>query len=327
MSEFEKRAAIVPAGDRGKSHPVFGKNKAFLEIRGVPVVTRVVMALDAAKSVSEIYIVGPKDRLEETLSGVDIAKPLRFFEQGATLYENVWGAVLETLPSYRRGETVEAIAKGPDAEGVALVTGADMPLLTGAEIDEFASKCDMENYDYVLGMTGEEDLEHYYPSGGRPGIHPASMHFREGNLRQNNLHMVRSFKIINLPYLQTLYDLRYQKEFWNMARLGWVILNKEEGGWGTLGNLLLMQLSLTSERLHLGFLRDFFRNRTALDSVTDCISRLLKTRFTVARTTLGGAALDVDCESDYEAIEERFSEWMDHQREKAEKLSIGVSPH
>ncbi len=93
-----------------------------------------------------------------------------------------------------------------------------------------------------------------------------------------------------------------------------------------MGNLLLMQLSLTSSRLHLGFLRDFVRNRTTVDSVTDCISRLLRTRFTVARTSLGGAALDVDCESDYEAIEERFSEWMDHQREKAEKLFTGVSP-
>jgi hypothetical protein len=87
-----------------------------------------------------------------------------------------------------------------------------------------------------------------------------------------------------------------------------------------------MQLSLTGERLHMDFLRDFFRNRTALDSVTGCISKLLRTRFGVARTSLGGATLDVDCELDYKAIQERFSEWMDHQREKADRLSIGAPP-
>jgi hypothetical protein len=138
--------------------------------------------------------------------------------------------------------------------------------------------------------------------------------------------MVRPFRILNRHYIQVMYDFRYQKEFWNIARLGWEILHKEEGGWGTMGNYALMQLSLTSERLGMNFLSDFFRNRTALDSVTGCISKLLRTRFTVARTSLGGATLDVDCERDYEIIQERFSEWMDHQKEKADRLSIGAPP-
>ncbi len=209
---------------------------------------------------------------------------------------------------------------------MALVAAGDMPLLMSAEVDEFASNCDMENFDYVVGVTEEAALEHYYPSENKSGIHMATIHFRDGNVRQNNLHMVRPFKVLNRHYIQTIYDFRYQKEFWNIFRLACEILNKEEGGWGTMGYYALMQLSLTSARLHLGFLKDFFRNRTALDSVNECISKLLRARFTVARTSLGGATLDVDCEEDFETIKDRFSEWMDHQRETADRLSIGAPP-
>ena len=38
MHNYGKLNAIVLAGDRGKSHPVFGKNKAFLDVCGVPLI-------------------------------------------------------------------------------------------------------------------------------------------------------------------------------------------------------------------------------------------------------------------------------------------------
>ena len=330
MRDHGKLNAIVAAGDKGKSHPVFGKNKAFLEVRGVPLITRVVTAVDGAHSVAEIYVIGPKARLEEALSperySPPVGKPVHIFEQHANLYENVWNTFLETIPAYREGESVESIANGPDGDSVSLVLAADMPLLTSAEVDEFISKCDMEKFDYVVGVTLEENLEHYYPAAGLPGIHLAYLHFREGNLRQNNMQMIRPFKILNRHYVQIMYDLRYQKEFSNTMRLAWEILRKEEGGWGTLGNYLLMQLSLLFSRLGLNTMRDFFRNRTYVDSVEDCVSRLLKTRFSISFTSLGGATLDIDSERDYEVIERRFFEWMDYQQQKACELSTRVSP-
>ncbi len=330
MRDHGKLNAIVLAGDKGKSHPVFGKNKAFLEIQGVPVITRVVTSLDGANSVSEIYVVGPKERLEEVLSpdrySPPVGKPIHIFEQRANLYENVWNTFLETIPAYRQGESEENIARGPEADAIALALAADMPLLTSAEIDEFVSQCDMENFDYIIGVTREDELTPYYPHEGKPGIRLAYLHFREGNLRQNNMQMVRPFKILNRHYVQTMYDLRYQKEFGNTVRLAWEILNKEEGGWGTLGNYLLMQCSLLFSRLHLNVIRDFFRNRTYIDSVQRCISQLMKTRFSIAFTTLGGATLDIDGEHDYEVINQRFFEWMDYQEQKACKSSNRVSP-
>lgn len=330
MRNHGKLKVIVLAGDKGRSHPVFGRNKAFLEVEGVPVVARVVSALGRANSVSEIFVVGPKQKLEEALPPEyvqsHVGKPVHIFEQGNTLYENVWSTFLETLPAYRQGKSVEALATGPEADSIALVTAADMPLLTAAEVDEFVLKCDMDAYDYVIGVTAEKDLEHYYPAGGQPGIRMAYTHFREGSFRQNNLQVVRPFRIENRHYIQTMYDFRYQKEFGNIIRLAWEILQKEEGGWGAVGNYLLLQLSLLFARLHLGFLKDLVSRITYVESVLRCISKLLKTRFTYASTSLGGAALDIDNEREHKTVKLRFSEWMKHQEEKARELSTRGTP-
>ena len=330
MRNHRKLKAVVLAGDKGRSHPVFGRNKAFLEVDGLPVVARVVSALGKADSVSEIFIVGPKQKLEEALPPeyvhAQVGKPVHIFEQRTTVYENVWYTFLETLPAYRRGESVETLAAGPEADSVVLVAAADMPLLTSSEVDEFVPKCDMDTYDYVIGVTPEEDLEHYYPAGGRPGIRMAYIHFREGKFRQNNLQVVRPFRIENRHYIQTMYDLRYQKEFGNIMRLAWEILKKEEGGWGTVGNYLLLQLSLLFARLHLRFLSDLVRRITYVDSVIGCVSKLLKTRFAYASTSLGGAALDIDKEREHEIVKLRFSDWMKHQEQKARETSARGIP-
>jgi molybdopterin-guanine dinucleotide biosynthesis protein A len=330
MCDLGKVKAIVVAGDKGKSHPAFGKNKGFLDVDGLPIVARVVSALGNAESVSEIYVVGPKRKLEEALSpGPDfpkVGKPVHVLEQRSTLYENIWYTFLETLPAHRRGEAVEDIAKGPEADSVVLIAAADMPLLTSAEVDEFVSKCDMERYDYVVGVTLEEDLTHYYPRRRNKGIRLAYMHFKEGSFRQNNMHMVRPFKVHNRHYVQTMYDLRYQKEFTNIARLTWEILNGEEGGWGAVGNYLLLQLSLLFARLRLGFLKDLVRRVTHAESVARCISKLMNTRFGYVFTSLGGAALDVDKEREYEVVKLRFSEWKKYQEDKVKESPTHVSP-
>lgn len=330
MHDYGKLNAIVVAGDKGKSHPVFQKNKAFLEIGGVPIVERVVSALDKANSVAEIFVVGPRDKLEAIFSPerchAKIGKPVHIFEQHTNLYDNVWYTFLETLQAYQRGESIEAIARGPETDSIALVVAADMPLLTTAEVDEFVSKCDMDAYDYVLGVTREEDIKHFYPARGKPGIRMAYVHFSEGNFRQNNMHVVRPFKILNRHYVQTMYDLRYQKEFGNILRLAWEILNREEGGWSAVGNYLLLQLALLFARLRLGILRDLVRRKTPIDSVLRCISQLMKTRFSIACTSIGGAALDIDNEHEYEVIEQRFTEWMSYQEEKAKRILTRVSP-
>ncbi len=63
---MEKRIdVVVLAGDRTASQPVYGKNKAFLEIHGLPLFLHTVNALQQAKTIRNIHVVGPLDRLEE----------------------------------------------------------------------------------------------------------------------------------------------------------------------------------------------------------------------------------------------------------------------
>lgn len=326
MRNHGELKAVVVAGDRGKSHPVFGRNKAFLDVHGLSIIARVISALEDSKSVSEIFVVGPKERLEESLAHIveyrKPEKPIHIYEQHSNLYENVWQTFLEILPGDAQRKAAETLADGPESNTVVLVVAADMPLLTSSEVDEFVSNCDMRRHDYVVGVTEENDLKAYYPSREMPGIRLAYMHFKEGNFRQNNMHMVRPFKLENRHYVQTMYDLRYQKEFGNILRLAWEILKREEGGWGAMGYYLLLQLSLLFARLRLGLLRDLVRSRTHIESVLACISKLMKTRVGYACTTLGGAALDVDKEYEYEAIKTRFAEWMEFQQKKARAASL-----
>jgi molybdopterin-guanine dinucleotide biosynthesis protein A len=324
MGSISTVKAIVVAGDKGKSHPVFGKNKAFLDVEGLPIVARVVLALNEAKAISEIHVAGPKQRLDENFEAIGLfpklRKPLYTLEQGATLYENIWNTFLQTLPSRREGQSLDAIQKGPDAETIVFICAADMPLLIAAEVDEFLSKCDMDKHDYVIGMTAEKDLEYYYPRSGKPGIRLAYLHFKEGNFRQNNMHVVRPFKIHNRHYVQTMYDLRYQKEFGNMVRLAWEIFKREKGSYRALGYYFLLQTSLLFSRLRLNFMRDTVRQITHTSSVIWCVENLLGTRVGYVFTSLGGSALDVDKEREYEAIKARFWEWMHYQQEKAQRL-------
>jgi len=327
-----KLKAIIAAGDRGKSHPVFGKNKAMLDMDGLPIILRVISAVGKAESVSEIFVVGPKQRIEELLrpnpAYWTAGKPIHVFEQGSNLYENIWNAFLETLPPERRQEALaDAPPDGSGDEEVVLIMAGDMPLLTPTEVDEFVAQCDMEQFDYVVGVTREESLRHYYPSKGQAGVRLAYMHFSDGNFRQNNMHMVRPLRLHNRHYVQTMYDLRYQKQFGNILRLAWEILKREEGGWGAVGYYLLLQLSLLFARLRLGFLRDWVRKKTHADSVARCISKLMKTRFGYAYTSLGGAALDVDKEHEYEAIKSRFREWMNYQHERAGDVLRRIDTH
>jgi hypothetical protein len=51
---------------------------------------------------------------------------------------------------------------------------------------------------------------------------------------------------------------------------------------------------------------------------------LLRTRFRFVVTEVGGAAIDIDTEEDYEAANARFAEWRAAQEERAGALAAGA---
>jgi len=316
--------AIVMAGDRGAYKPVYGENKAFLEIGGIPVILHVLSALQKSRRVSRVFIVGPGDRISRALElhgeRLGLTKEIRVVPQAETMLENALKAFNATLPAEaQEGAPGFEQARARFEDKAVLILGADIPLVTAAELDEFVERSGLSHCDYVLGMTREEALQAYYPAPGRPGsgIRFVYFCFRDSRERQNNLHMVRVLRVFNRDLIQTMYRLRYQQRWRNILRLGWRILRTSQVKVRVLTKFFLLQLCRVLDRREDAWpfqrMHAFFRRFLVKEQMQQDLSRILKARFGSVTTSLGGAALDVDNERDFQIIKRRYGEWMDHQ--------------
>ena len=85
----EKYDAILLAGEGESSYKVYHQHKAFLEIKGKCIISYVIEALQQVESIKDIYIVGSKVKLKQTLNdaGIDFHYPkaIHLVEQQALL--------------------------------------------------------------------------------------------------------------------------------------------------------------------------------------------------------------------------------------------------
>ena len=221
---------IIAAGNRRASRAVLGTNKILLPVAGAPVITHVLSAVERARCTDRIFVVGDTAQLEEALasphSPFQGKRPLHLLEQYHTFYENVWEGFLHTLPDYAPETGWQVYLDRPEADKAALFLSADIPLATPQEIETFVAACDLTRYDYFMGVTAESVLRAYYPHGGRPGIKMAYFNLRDLRVRQNNLHLVRPFRLGNRFYIEKMYEARYQREWRNILKLCWELVGK-----------------------------------------------------------------------------------------------------
>jgi len=307
----ESYPAILAAGDRGRARLVHGTNKALLDLAGVPVFTHVLAALEKSPSVDRIYMVGPKAALEEAMKRPGIPfegrKPVRFLEQWGNLYQNIWNTFQALVQE-------EGVAEAAARDMAVLVVPSDIPLLVPEEVEEFVGSCDMDRFDYAVGLTSEGVLSHYYPQRRRKGIRLMYFHVREGSFRQNNLHLVRPLRMLHRHYVQKAYDYRLQREWGQILRLFWEIFWTERGSRRMVGHYVLLHLAALLHRIPMARLHRipaFFLRR---DRMEKAISDLLGTRFTTVETHFGGSALDIDTPEHYAVIKENFEAWKEMQR-------------
>jgi CTP:molybdopterin cytidylyltransferase MocA len=331
----EKLDAVVLAGDRDAYKPVCGDNKALLEIAGRPVLGHVVAALQKCRYVSRIFVVGPKERIREALERAGEVerwdKEVIAVDQWGTLLENGWNTFLATLSSPKQdsGSQSEERLRALYGEKVVLFLGADMPLLTAYELEEFIEVCDMDRHDYILGMTSEEYLKPYYPSQGMPGMRLAYFHFRDSRERQNNLHMIRVFRVINRHYAQLMYRFRYQKRWQNILLILWELLRTPELRPGMILRFCLLHVCRMLGRIPWFPLNRLLRRPLDKRRLEKDIGLLLRTRFGMGMTTYGGATLDIDNTEQFAVIERQFDRWRSLQeklyRERTESLKVAPS--
>ena len=294
-------------GEGGASRSVLGDSKIYLPVNGRPVFLYALDALSQASRVRRIFIVGNKRRIEQAIGACATVhpKPVTVIAQGLNLLENIWRGFISTLDGYVEG----AQSANPDFAGrVILAMAGDSPLVTPGEIDEFIGGADMSRYDYVVGLTPASSLFRFLPSGGRPGIRMSSIHLREGLFRISNLHLVRPFAFKNRDAVLKMYEMRYQRDFTNVLRFLrhlWAT-----PGWrGHIWLYLALQGCLTLSRMGLVRMADILRRIIPSDRAVYAISQITGARAGVVITTHGGAALDIDNESDYRAMTEMFDQW------------------
>jgi len=299
---------VITAGDGRAAKKVFMKNKALLEVDGKSILRHIVEALLACDGIGKIVVVGPKARFEEAIGDM----PVELIEQKRNLTENAWEGFLQTIPEYcRTGLLTEEIVHAYQDKFVLGIPG-DIPLITVKELQEFIAACDMQRYDYCAGITSEEILTQFGPRKGKPGIKMATFHARDGNFRQNNLHLLKPFKIQErIDLVLKVYEYRYQKELINILRSLMEIVRLEPGYTGrTLWLYLLLQISIGLSSIGLEPLARITRYPITKTELERLMSGLLHLRVKLVETTLGGAALDVDNEKDFLILSLRYKDWM-----------------
>lgn len=295
-----KVPAIVLAGDKRGSHPVFGTNKNLLEVGGEALVRHVVRTLLEVEEIEAVYAVGPEDEVRGALEGLEYPshRPVQIVPQRETIVQNCWQGLRRAL-----GAAPDASLEGlktEHADSVALVLPGDLPFLDAAEVRHFMRNADMERYDYVLGLTPIEELDQVLHDAEVPGLRKSALNTAEGRVRQNNLHLIRPFAIAHLEYFERFYECRYQKELWNTIKMLWEALRASGGISRPVGYYLFAQAAMRFENMGLSRVAAWFRRRVPMAGMCAAISRFSGCRFGVLTGPGAGAVLDVDSENDLE---------------------------
>jgi CTP:molybdopterin cytidylyltransferase MocA len=315
--------AIITAGDLRAARTVYGDSKVYLEIEGLPLVARVVRVLQHVPEVSEVWVIGDAERLGAVLANPAVrsalSKPLHVIEQHRNLLENCWESYRRALPG-APPEGRDPV--GADLDFPVVYLSGDLPFATAEELSAFIRRALEADCEYALGLVPKESLAGFLPAEvGGPGIDVAYFNMAEGRLRQSNLHLARPGRMGARELIEEMYEHRHQKSFWNMLSIGVKLLtNQGAGGPRVLFWYSLIHLSGMFDRWGLPGLADWVRRANALSRTERIVGGLLRTKFRFIITEVGGCAIDVDTEAEYDAVKARFSEWSAQQQARLGEL-------
>jgi CTP:molybdopterin cytidylyltransferase MocA len=171
-TDFHPMTAVVLAGDRIKKDSLINHTqvgcKALIDIDGVPMVRRVLGALQQSKAVSKIVLAGPE------ADEVAMDKPL---SELVASDEISWRAP-EASPSTSAFHTMQSLKP----ETPVLMTTADHPLLTREIIDAFSRQSLADDVDVTVGLAPHALITEAYP-----GIKKTVFRFSDGDFCGCNL--------------------------------------------------------------------------------------------------------------------------------------------
>ena len=298
--------AIVLAGThQNPRRLVNGRNKAFLEIEGMPLVHHVVDALVRARHVDRVYVVGPADELAGSLGGYTA---VHCVPQEGKMLSNSWAAIRAAEAAYSHLPEAQVQARP------LLIVSSDLPLITAEGVDDFIERCaavDAEaGFDHALlvGVAEEEQLKLYYGDSERPGIQRPPVHLDSGLLRLANIYIARPRHLAHHEFLQTSFSYRKAKDWRNVMKLV-ISLFRQHGGWAAAWLTMRLQLAAMLSR-GKGRWYQKIRAGNTVARVEDGVSTVLGGPVRMVETPFGGLSLDVDDADDYQVLISRYREWM-----------------
>lgn len=313
--------AIVLAGDGQDAKSVCGESKIFLEVGGVPLVVQVVLALQEARLVSEVWVVGDAPRLQEALGKTEIqeqlTKPLHIIAQGRNLYENAWGTYRQVLAGVGNPPRD---ARPDELDRRFFYLPGDLPFCLPEELSDFLTQAVAIDVDYVFGLVEEHSLEDFLPSEvGEVGIVPAYYNAREGRYRQSNLQLAKPARIGCRRVIADLYHFRYQKNFLNMLNITWGLARMPRGAFGLVWLFLKVHVAAYFHRRGSYGISNWIRKFITMEQCANAMGLGIQSSLRYVVTELGGCAIDIDTEHDYLAVRARYDEWIEVQETRAEK--------
>jgi len=215
--------AVVLAGDRTKADALIESSdagsKAMIDIDGTPMVRRVLNALRAARTITDITLSGPE--ASEIARDADIQ---RWVDQG----DIRWRPPGPT-PSTSAYQTMQEL----DSDAPVLLTTADHPLLTPEIVDAFARQSLADPVDLTVGLA-----PHYLVTEAYPGIHKTVMHFSDGDFCGCNLFAFVTPEGRRAARFWRRIEKQRKKPMVVVGLLGWWAVIRYRLGWLSLDEAL-----------------------------------------------------------------------------------------
>ncbi len=292
--------AIVLAGTHNDpSRWIEGRNKAFLEVGGRPLLQHVIDALLGAQSIADIFIVGPTEEMRAASAGV--ASRVHLIQQKGDMGTNCWAGI-DASDRQRGGDR--------DPMRPLVIISCDLPIISATSIDDFVTRCADDDqasdnpYALMVGLVDEAGLAPFDTTGmARPFVE-----FAFARTRLANIYVARPRQLANQAFLQTGFGFRKAIHWRNVLGLSVSVLS-QDGGWQAAWMTLRLQVTLLAARRG-GRLYRRLRRWNTRERVEVRTSRVLGGPVRLVVSPFGGLSLDVDNEEDFRILADRYDEWM-----------------
>jgi len=302
---FPLDAVVLAGTHQNPRRLITGRNKAFLKVGDQMLLRYVVDALVDAKSIDQIFVVGPVEDLLEALAGY--SSSVHVIAQRGKMLTNCWAGIEASEDKHRFAPLM------PVDDRPLLIISCDLPLVTARSIDDFVSRCaSVDMTSEVLnamhvGVVDEPSVRPFHPSVDQQGIERPFVELECGRLRLANIYVGRPRKLSHQELLQTGFSYRKAKDWRNVVGLTLTFF-RSKGGWQAAWMSIRVQLTLMLSKRKGRWYRRLKKGNTQ-EKVEKSVSEVLGGPVKIVISPYGGLSLDVDDQEDFRILDARYKDW------------------